>query len=72
MKILLLGEASFVQSTLRKGFEALGHEVTLVSAGCIWDCPRDVDVSRNMRWGKLSGLKVVSKILRNIRATTLC
>lgn len=67
MKILLLGEASFVQSTLRKGFEALGHEVTLVSAGCIWDCPRDVDVSRNMRWGKLSGLKVVWKILRNIR-----
>ena len=67
MKILLLGEASFVQSTLRKGFEALGHEVTLVSTGCIWDCPRDVDVSRNMRWGKLSGLKVVWKILRNIR-----
>lgn len=67
MKILLLGEASFVQSTLRKGFEALGHEVTLVSAGCIWNCPRDVDVSRNMRWGKLSGLKVVWKILRNIR-----
>ena len=67
MKILLLGEASFVQSTLRKGFEALGHEVTLVSAGCIWDCPRDVDVSRNMRWGKLSGLKVVWKVLRNIR-----
>lgn len=67
MKILLLGEASFVQSTLRKGFEALGHKVTLVSAGSIWDCPRDVDVSRNMRWGKLSGLKVVWKVLRNIR-----
>ena len=62
MKILLLGEASFVQSTLRRGFEELGHEVTLVSAGCVRDCPRDIDVSRNMRWGKLSGLKVVWQI----------
>ena len=67
MKILLLGEASFVHSTLRKGFEALGHNVTLVSAGCIWDCPRDIDLSRDMRWGKLSGLKVIWQILRNIK-----
>lgn len=67
MKILLLGEASFVHSTLRKGFEALGHDVVLVSSGNIWDCPRDIDVSRNMRWGKLGGLKVVWKILTNIR-----
>ena len=66
MKILLLGEASFVHSTLRKGFEALGHDVTLVSAGCIWDCPRDIDISRNMRWGKLSGLKVIWTILKNL------
>ena len=66
MKILLLGEASFVHSTLRKGFEALGHNVTLVSAGCIWDCPRDIDLSRDMRWGKLSGLKVIWKILINL------
>lgn len=67
MRILLLGEASFVQSTLRKGFESLGHQTTLVSAGSIWNCPRDIDVSRNMRWGKLSGLKVVWTIVRNIR-----
>ena len=66
MKILLLGEASFVHSTLRKGFEALGHNVTLVSAGCIWDCPRDIDLSRDMSWGKLSGLKVIWKILINL------
>ena len=66
MKILLLGEASFVHSTLRKGFEVLGHNVTLVSAGCIWDCPRDIDLSRDMRWGKLSGLKVIWKILINL------
>ena len=66
MKILLLGEASFVHSTLRKGFEALGHNVTLVSAGCIWDCPRDIDLSRDMCWGKLSGLKVIWKILINL------
>lgn len=70
MRILLLGEASFVHSTLRKGFEALGHDVVLVSAGCIWDCPRDIDVSRNMRWGKLSGLKVIWKILTNLRVFT--
>ena len=37
IRILLLGEASFVYSTLRKAFETLGHNVTLVSAGCIWD-----------------------------------
>ena len=67
MKILLLGEASFVHSTLRNGFEALGHNVTLVSAGCIWDCPRDIDLSRNMRLGMLSGLKVIWKILANLR-----
>ena len=67
MKILLLGEASFVQSTLRRGFEELGHEVTLVSAGCVRDCPRDIDVSRNMRWGKLSGLKVIWQILSHIK-----
>ena len=66
IRILLLGEASFVHSTLRKGFEALGHNVTLVSAGCIWDCPRDIDVGRDMRWGKLSGLKVIWKILANL------
>ena len=67
MKILLLGEASFVHSTLRKGFENLGHDVILVSAGCIWDCPRDIDVGRDMRWGKLGGLKVIWQILSNIK-----
>lgn len=67
MKILLLGEASFVHSTLRKGFEVLGHNVTLVSAGCVRNCPRDIDLSRDMRWGKLSGLKVIWQILRNIK-----
>lgn len=66
MRILLLGEASFVHSTLRKGFEALGHDVTLVSAGCVRDCPRDIDVSRNKRLGKFGGLKVIWQILRNI------
>ena len=67
MKILLLGEASFVHSTLRKGFEALRHNVTLVSSGCVRNCPRDIDLSRDMRWGKLSGLKVIWQILRNIK-----
>lgn len=66
MKILLLGEASFVHSTLRKGFEKLGHDVVLVSAGNIWDCPREIDLKRNMRWGKLSGLKVIWQILSHL------
>ncbi|MDD5896483.1 MAG: glycosyltransferase family 1 protein, partial [Prevotellaceae bacterium] len=68
MKILLLGEASFVHSTLRKGFRALGHEVKLVSSGNVWNCPRDIDVSRDMTRGKLGGLKVVWKLLWNIRS----
>ena len=50
MKILLLGEASFVHSTLRKGFSELGHEVILMSDGNKRNnCPRDVDLKRNMK-----------------------
>ena len=38
-----------------------------MSAGCVRNCPRDIDLSRDMRWGKLSGLKVIWQILRNIK-----
>lgn len=68
MKILLLGEASFVHSTLRKGFAALGHDVVLMSDGNkLRNCPRDVDLKRDMRYGKLGGLMVLWRLLKNVR-----
>lgn len=68
MKILLLGEASFVHSTLRDGFRALGHDVVLMSGGNNGrGCPRDIDLERNMKWGKLGGLVVLFKLIRHIR-----
>jgi len=68
MRILLLGEASFVHSTLRKGFKELGHDVVLMSDGNNGrECPRDIDLERNMKWGKLGGLGVLLKLLVNVR-----
>lgn len=63
----MLGEASFVHSTLRDGLRNLGHDVTLISDGNNGrGCPRDIDVERNPRWGKLGGLKVLWKLFSNI------
>ena len=68
MRILLIGEASYAHSTLRDGLAELGHDVVLMSDGNAHrGCPRDIDLRRDMRWGKLGGLKVVWTILRNIR-----
>ncbi len=67
MRILLLGEASFVHSTLRKGFRELGHKVVLMSDGNKKrDCPRDVDLRRDMRLGKLGGVAVLLKLLLHL------
>ena len=67
MKILLIGEASFVHNTLKKGLEERGHRVLTMSAGNGWhDAPRDINLRRDMRWGKLSGLKVVWQLLRHL------
>lgn len=67
MKILLIGEASFVHNTLKKGLEERGHRVTTMSDGNGWhDATRDIDLRRDMRWGKLSGLKVVWQLLRHL------
>ena len=67
MKILLIGEASFVHNTLKDGLVALGHKVTTMSDGNGWhDAPRDIDLRRDRRWGKLSGLKVVWQLLRHL------
>lgn len=66
MRILLLGEASFVHTILRKGFRELGHDVILMSGESKHlDCQRDVNLQRNMKWGKLGGLKIIWKLILN-------
>lgn len=68
MKILLLGEASFVHSTLRKGFSELGNDVVFMSYGTKFKmCPHDIDLRRNMKLGKLSGIFLLFKLLVNCR-----
>lgn len=68
MRILLIGEASYAHATLRDGLAELGHDVVLMSDGnAPRDCPRDIDLRRDPRWGKLGGLKVLLTLLRNIR-----
>lgn len=68
MRILLLGEASWVHFNLRKGLRELGNDVTLVSNGNDFrNIPRDIDIARNPKWGKLGGLAVAWTLLRNIR-----
>lgn len=55
MKILLLGDASHFHATLAKAISALGHEVTVASAGSGWMMtPRDIDLARYQR-GKTGG-----------------
>ena len=67
MKILLVGESSMLHNTLKKGLTERGHKVTLMSDGNDWhDSPRDIDLRRNMRWGKLSGLQVLWNIFSNL------
>lgn len=67
MKILLIGEASFLHNTLKKGLVERGHRVTTMSDGNGWhDAPRDIDLRRNGRWGKLGGLWVVWQLLRHL------
>ena len=67
MKILLIGEASFLHNTLKKGLVERGHRVTTMSDGNGWhDAPRDINLRRNLRWGKLGGLWVVWQLLRHL------
>lgn len=71
MRILLLGEASYLHNTLKKGLQERGHRVVLASDGNGWhNSPRDIDLRRNMRWGKLSGIMVLLKLLCHL--STLC
>ena len=67
MKILLIGEASFLHNTLKKGLLERGHRVLTMSDGNGWhDAPRDIDLRRNLRWGKFGGLWVVWQLLRHL------
>lgn len=67
MKILLIGEASFLHNTLKKGLVERGHRVLTLSDGNGWhDAPRDIDLRRDGRWGKLGGLRVVWQLLRHL------
>lgn len=71
MRILLLGEASYLHNTLKRGLLERGHRVVLASDGNNWhNSPRDIDLRRNMRWGKLSGLMVLVKLLLHL--PTIC
>lgn len=67
MKILLIGEASFLHNTLKKGLVERGHRVLTMSDGNGWhDAPRDIDLRRDGRWGKFGGLWVVWQLLRHL------
>lgn len=67
MKILLIGEASFLHNTLKKGLVEHGHRVLTMSDGNGWhDAPRDINLRRDGRWGKLGGLWVVWQLLRHL------
>lgn len=66
MKILLIGDASHVHETLKKGLAETGHDVTLMSDGNGWhDSQRDIDLRRSPQAGKLGGLGVLAKIVAN-------
>ena len=68
MRILLVGDYSFVHYYLRQAFAELGHDVVFVSDGeGVRNVPRDIDVARDMRYGKLGGLKVLWTLVRNLR-----
>lgn len=67
MRILLVGEASFVHNTLKKALEERGHRVVTMSDGNNWhDAPRDIDLRRNMKYGMLGGLKVLWQLITHL------
>lgn len=67
MKILFVGECSYLHNTLKRGLEELGHKVLIVSDGNGWhNSPRDIDLCRPERWGKLGGLWVLWSLLKSL------
>lgn len=68
MKILLLGDYSNVHATLAEGLRQLGHEVTVASDGDGWkNYPRDVDLYRDMSWGKVQTLRYLGRLIMEFR-----
>ena len=52
MKILFLGDASNLHSTLATALRAMGHHVVLMSDGSRWmDTSRDIDLTRGSGLG---------------------
>lgn len=67
MKILFVGECSYLHNTLKRGLEELGHKVLIVSDGNGWhNSPRDIDLRRPERCGKLGGLWVLWSLLKSL------
>ena len=68
MKILLLGDYSNVHATLAEGLRKLGHEVTVASDGDSWkNYPRDIDLYRDLTWGKLRTLCYLWRLIKEFR-----
>lgn len=68
MKILLLGDYSNVHATLAEGLRQLGHDVTVASDGDGWkNYPRDVDLYRDMSWGKVQTLRYLWRLIMEFR-----
>lgn len=65
MRILFVGEASYVHNILQRHLQAMGHDVVLMSDGNAWhQSPRDIDLHRDLRRGKWGGLAVLWTILK--------
>ena len=63
----MIGEASFLHNTLKKGLLERGHRVLTMSDGNGWhDAPRDIDLLRDGRKRKLGGFRVVWQLLRHL------
>lgn len=68
MKILLLGDYSNVHATLAEGLRQLGHDVTVASDGDEWkNYPRDVDLYRDLNWGKWKTLRYLWHLVKEFR-----
>ena len=62
MKILFLGDASNLHSTLATALRAMGHHVVLMSDGSRWmDTSRDIDLTRGSGLG--GSLRYVARVL---------
>lgn len=64
MKIMLIGEASFLHCHLKQGLQALGHQVVTMSDGNDYHhAPADISLRRDMRLGPLGGLFILLKMV---------